>query len=77
MIGMPPVRPRSGWRCPFRGVTADDDGHRTAGTPLRAAQDGAGVPSGAWKGRGSGRGRSRGRGRGDRAAARRPLCGYW
>ncbi|PLW73788.1 conjugal transfer protein TraA, partial [Streptomyces sp. DJ] len=28
------------------------DGHRTAGTPLRAAQDEAGVPPGVWKGRG-------------------------
>ncbi|NJP53554.1 relaxase domain-containing protein [Streptomyces sp. SBST2-5] len=28
------------------------DGHRPAGTPLRAAQDEAGVPPGVWKGRG-------------------------
>ncbi|MGJ5899240.1 MobF family relaxase [Streptomyces niveiscabiei] len=28
------------------------DGHRAAGTPLRAAQDAAGVPPGVWKGRG-------------------------
>ncbi|MGW7198712.1 MobF family relaxase [Streptomyces chryseus] len=28
------------------------DGHRAAGTPLRAAQDEAGVPPGVWKGRG-------------------------
>ncbi|MBL3668414.1 relaxase domain-containing protein [Streptomyces sp. M2CJ-2] len=28
------------------------DGHRLAGTPLRAAQDEAGVPPGVWKGRG-------------------------
>ncbi|MFF3967944.1 MobF family relaxase [Streptomyces griseorubiginosus] len=28
------------------------DGHRAAGTPLRAAQDQAGVPPGVWKGRG-------------------------
>ncbi|WP_432043500.1 MobF family relaxase [Streptomyces cadmiisoli] len=28
------------------------DGYRTAGTPLRAAQDEAGVPPGVWKGRG-------------------------
>jgi len=28
------------------------DGHRRAGTPLRAAQDEAGVPPGVWKGRG-------------------------
>ncbi|MFJ2736088.1 MobF family relaxase [Streptomyces sp. NPDC087317] len=28
------------------------DGHRSAGTPLRAAQDEAGVPPGVWKGRG-------------------------
>ncbi|MGW2124636.1 MobF family relaxase [Streptomyces sp. NPDC001758] len=28
------------------------DGHRTEGTPLRAAQDEAGVPPGVWKGRG-------------------------
>ncbi|MEU1669391.1 MobF family relaxase [Streptomyces sparsogenes] len=28
------------------------DGHRPAGTPLRAAQDEAGVPPGIWKGRG-------------------------
>ncbi|MFD5474454.1 MobF family relaxase [Streptomyces sp. NPDC127105] len=28
------------------------DGHRTAGTPLRAAQDEAGVPPGVWEGRG-------------------------
>lgn len=35
----------------FRGVMVGD-GHRQAGTPLRAAQDEAGVPPGVWKGRG-------------------------
>ncbi|GGU67659.1 hypothetical protein GCM10010259_67210 [Streptomyces daghestanicus] len=35
----------------FRGVMVGD-GHRAAGTPLRAAQGEAGVPPGVWKGRG-------------------------
>ncbi|GAA2282315.1 hypothetical protein GCM10010145_61390 [Streptomyces ruber] len=35
----------------FRGVMVGD-GHRRTGTPLRAAQDEAGVPPGVWKGRG-------------------------
>jgi hypothetical protein len=51
MIGMSPVRPGDGRRYLFRGVMAGD-GHRRAGTPLRAAQDAAGVPPGVWKGRG-------------------------
>ncbi|MFC4506159.1 MULTISPECIES: MobF family relaxase [Streptomyces] len=51
MISMSEVRPGSGWRYLFRGVMVGD-GHRAAGTPLRAAQDEAGVPPGVWKGRG-------------------------
>ncbi|MDL5198660.1 MobF family relaxase [Streptomyces sp. ALI-76-A] len=51
MISMSEVRPGNGWRYLFRGVMVGD-GHRPAGTPLRAAQDGAGVPPGVWKGRG-------------------------
>ncbi|WP_234329938.1 MobF family relaxase [Streptomyces viridochromogenes] len=51
MISMSPVRPGTGWRYLFRGVMVGD-GHRRAGTPLRAAQDEAGVPPGVWKGRG-------------------------
>ncbi|MFI1840004.1 MobF family relaxase [Streptomyces olivaceoviridis] len=51
MISMSPVRPGNGWRYLFRGVMVGD-GHRRAGTPLRAAQDEAGVPPGVWKGRG-------------------------
>nr|AAO50112.1 putative transfer protein [Streptomyces violaceoruber] len=48
---MSPVRPGAGVRYLFRGVMVGD-GHRRAGTPLRAAQDEAGVPPGVWKGRG-------------------------
>ncbi|WSL66238.1 relaxase domain-containing protein [Streptomyces sp. NBC_01723] len=51
MISMSEVRPGNGWRYLFRGVMVGD-GRRTAGTPLRAAQDEAGVPPGVWKGRG-------------------------
>lgn len=51
MISMSPVRPGNGWRYLFRDVMVGD-GHRRAGTPLRAAQDEAGVPPGVWKGRG-------------------------
>ncbi|MFE5795551.1 MobF family relaxase [Streptomyces sp. NPDC056503] len=51
MISMSPVRPGAGVRYLFRGVMAGD-GYRRAGTPLRAAQDEAGVPPGVWKGRG-------------------------
>ncbi|MFE9454506.1 MobF family relaxase [Streptomyces sp. NPDC006739] len=51
MISMSAVRPGTGWRYLFRGVMVGD-GHRRAGTPLRAAQDEAGVPPGVWKGRG-------------------------
>jgi hypothetical protein len=51
MISMSPVRPGNGWRYLFRGVMVGD-GHRSAGAPLRAAQDEAGVPPGVWKGRG-------------------------
>lgn len=51
MISMSEVRPGNGWRYLFRGVMVGD-GHRPAGTPLRAAQDEAGVPPGVWKGRG-------------------------
>ncbi|WP_237407773.1 MobF family relaxase [Streptomyces sp. M2CJ-2] len=51
MISMSEVRPGNGWRYLFRGVMVGD-GHRLAGTPLRAAQDEAGVPPGVWKGRG-------------------------
>ncbi|MDV9188214.1 conjugal transfer protein TraA, partial [Streptomyces sp. SR27] len=48
---MSPVRPGTGTRYLFRGVMVGD-GHRRAGTPLRAAQDEAGVPPGVWKGGG-------------------------
>ncbi|MFF5257025.1 MobF family relaxase [Streptomyces leeuwenhoekii] len=51
MISKAEVRPGAGVRYLFRGVMVGD-GHRTAGTPLRAAQDEAGVPPGVWKGRG-------------------------
>ncbi|MGW9411833.1 MobF family relaxase [Streptomyces diastaticus] len=51
MISMSPVRPGAGVRYLFRGVMVGD-GHRAVGTPLRAAQDEAGVPPGVWKGRG-------------------------
>ncbi|MGW0538094.1 MobF family relaxase [Streptomyces sp. NPDC003032] len=51
MISESEVRPGNGWRYLFRGVVAGD-GHRAAGTSLRAAQDEAGVPPGVWKGRG-------------------------
>lgn len=51
MISMSPVRPGNGWRYLFRDVMVGD-GHRRVGTPLRAAQDEAGVPPGVWKGRG-------------------------
>ena len=51
MISMSPVRPGNGWRYLFRDVMVGD-GHRPAGTPLRAAQDEAGVPPGVWKDRG-------------------------
>ncbi|MFJ9634740.1 MobF family relaxase [Streptomyces sp. NPDC101175] len=51
MISMSPVRPGAGVRYLFRGVMVGD-GRRAAGTPLRAAQDEAGVPPGVWKGRG-------------------------
>ncbi len=51
MISMSPMRPGAGVRYLFRGVMVGD-GHRRAGTPLRAAQDEAGVPPGVWKGRG-------------------------
>lgn len=51
MISMSPVRPGAGVHYLFRGVMVGD-GHRAAGTPLRAAQDEAGVPPGIWKGRG-------------------------
>ncbi|MDL5206686.1 MobF family relaxase [Streptomyces sp. ALI-76-A] len=51
MISMSPVRPGYGVRYLFRGVMVGD-GHRRAGTSLRAAQDEAGVPAGVWKGRG-------------------------
>ncbi|MGJ5763077.1 MobF family relaxase [Streptomyces galbus] len=51
MISMSSVRPGAGVRYLFRGVMVGD-GHRAAGTPLRAAQDEAGVPPGVWKGRG-------------------------
>ncbi|MEU9471304.1 MobF family relaxase [Streptomyces avermitilis] len=51
MISKAEVRPGNGWRYLFRGVMVGD-GHRSAGTPLRAAQDEAGVPHGVWKGRG-------------------------
>ncbi|CAM5384121.1 hypothetical protein SHIRM173S_09712 [Streptomyces hirsutus] len=48
---MSEVRPGNGWRYLLRGVMVGD-GQRPAGTPLRAAQDEAGVPPGVWKGRG-------------------------
>ncbi|MFD3570453.1 MobF family relaxase [Streptomyces sp. NPDC058667] len=51
MISKSEVRPGAGVRYLFRGVMVGD-GHRRAGTPLRAAQDEAGVPPGVWKGRG-------------------------
>ncbi|PRH79244.1 hypothetical protein C6N75_10525 [Streptomyces solincola] len=51
MISTSPVRPGAGVRYLFRGVMVGD-GHRAVGTPLRAAQDEAGVPPGVWKGRG-------------------------
>ncbi|MFE9046548.1 hypothetical protein ACFYOG_37445 [Streptomyces sp. NPDC007818] len=49
MISKAEVRPGYGVRYLFRGVMVGD-GHRAAGTPLRAAQDEAGVPPGVWKG---------------------------
>ncbi|MEU5403909.1 MobF family relaxase [Streptomyces sp. NPDC005963] len=48
---MAEVRPGDGWRYLFRGVMVGD-GHRPAGTALRAAQDEAGVPPGIWRGQG-------------------------
>ncbi|WP_234342207.1 MobF family relaxase [Streptomyces leeuwenhoekii] len=51
MISKSEVRPGAGVRYLFRGVMVGD-GHRTAGMPLRAAQDEAGVPPGVWKGGG-------------------------
>ncbi|WP_327340843.1 MobF family relaxase [Streptomyces sp. NBC_01324] len=51
MISKSEVRPGDGWRYYFRGVMVGD-GHRPAGTPLRAAQDEAGVPPGIWRGQG-------------------------
>ncbi|GHG19485.1 MobF family relaxase [Streptomyces hydrogenans] len=51
MISKAEVRPGAGVRYLVRGVMVGD-GHRAAGTPLRAAQDEAGVPPGVWKGRG-------------------------
>ncbi len=51
MISKAEVRPGNGWRYLTRGVMVGD-GHRRAGTPLRAAQDEAGVPPGVWKGGG-------------------------
>ncbi|MFI8515428.1 MobF family relaxase [Streptomyces sp. NPDC085460] len=51
MISKAEVRPGAGVRYLFRGVMVGD-GHRAAGTRLRAAQDEAGVPPGVWKGRG-------------------------
>ncbi|WP_432089152.1 MobF family relaxase [Streptomyces sp. bgisy095] len=51
MISLSPVRPGAGVRYLFRGVMVGD-GHRAVGTPLRDAQDEAGVPPGVWKGRG-------------------------
>ncbi|MEU3092271.1 TraA protein [Streptomyces massasporeus] len=41
--------PGNEWRYLFRGVMVGD-GHRPAGTPLRAAQDEADAPPGVWKG---------------------------
>ncbi|MBA9050542.1 MULTISPECIES: relaxase domain-containing protein [Streptomyces] len=51
MISESKVGPGAGVRYLFRGVMVGD-GHCRAGTPLRAAQDEAGVPPGVWKGRG-------------------------
>ncbi|WP_413755072.1 MobF family relaxase [Streptomyces sp. MMBL 11-3] len=51
MISMSEARPGNGWSYLFRGVMVGD-GPRPAGTPLRAAQDEAGVPPGVWKGQG-------------------------
>lgn len=51
VISKSEVRPGDGWRYYFRGVMVGD-GHRPAGTPLRAAQDEAGVPPGIWRGQG-------------------------
>ncbi|MEV7856424.1 MobF family relaxase [Streptomyces sp. NPDC088183] len=51
MISKSEVRPGDGWRYYFRGVMVGD-GHRPAGTPLRDAQDEAGVPPGIWRGQG-------------------------
>lgn len=51
MLSKAEVRPGGGWRYYFRSVMVGD-GQRPAGTPLRAAQDEAGVPPGVWKGRG-------------------------
>ncbi|MGW9241315.1 MobF family relaxase [[Kitasatospora] papulosa] len=51
MISKSEVRPGDGWRYYFRGVMVGD-GHRPVGTPLRAAQDEAGVPPGVWRGGG-------------------------
>ncbi|MFF8919164.1 relaxase domain-containing protein [Streptomyces sp. NPDC015032] len=50
MISQTKIRPGDG-RYLFRGVMVGD-GHRAAGTSLRAAQAEAGVPPGIWKGRG-------------------------
>lgn len=50
MISQTKIRPGDE-RYLFRGVMVGD-GHRAAGTSLRAAQDEAGVPPGVWKGRG-------------------------
>ncbi|WP_391858693.1 hypothetical protein [Streptomyces rugosispiralis] len=50
MLSKAKVRPGS-WLYYFRSVMVGD-GQRAAGTPLRAAQDEAGVPPGVWKGRG-------------------------
>jgi len=50
MISQMNIRPGDG-RSLLRGVMVGD-GHRAAGTSLRAAQDEAGVPPGIWKGRG-------------------------
>ncbi|MFZ3492326.1 MobF family relaxase [Streptomyces sp. 5.8] len=50
MISQTPIRPGDG-RYLFRGVMVGD-GHRGAGTSLRAAQDEAGVPPGIWRGQG-------------------------
>ncbi|MEU3620043.1 MobF family relaxase [Streptomyces sp. NPDC006872] len=50
MISQTKIRPGDG-RYLFCGVMVGD-GHRAAGTSLRAAQDEAGVPPGIWKGQG-------------------------